>query len=129
MGEEGGAAGRALSVARPVLVLVTLALVAGSGAAGWLHGSVWGGILLLTAGVTFGLTAGLALPSHWSGPVAEAVTGEGGAFLLFVAAAWFTGAQAYAVGRAVAEGGPLAGAALVLAPAAVAAYALRRASS
>lgn len=127
-GTGGGARAPGQQVPRPVLVLTAAALAAAALAAGRLHGNVWGGILLLVAAAAFGFATGLAYPAHRQAS-AHPVAGRAGALLLFGGAVLFTAAQAYAVGRAVAEGGPLAGAVLLALPAGIALFALRKAGA
>lgn len=111
-----------------LLVALSVALAAASGFAGRFRETVWVAILLVGTAVVFGMVAGLALRVFWSGGAAEALTGAGGRYLLFLAGVLFAAAQAYAFGVALEQGAPAAAAAFLVPPVAIAALALRSAA-
>lgn len=123
----GGPAGLPAPGPAPLVVLA-VALAVASAAAGRYRDTVWTGILMLSAGTAFGIAAGLALRLYWRGRVREALAGAGGLYLLFLGGVLFTAAEAYAFGVALDRGAPVAAAAFLVPPVAVAGFALRSAA-
>lgn len=111
------------------LSLLAVVLAAASGFAGRFRDVLWTGVLMVSAGVAFGVAAGLALRVFWRGSFREALSGAGGPYLVFLGGVLFTAAEAYAFGVALDRGAPVVAAAFLVPPVAVAAVALRSAAS
>lgn len=111
-----------------LLILLALFLAVAAGLAGRFRDTVWLGILLVCVAVAFGTVAGLTLRVFWRGDFAEALTGAGGRYVLFLGGVVFTAAEAYAFGVALDRGAPPVTAAFLVPPVAIAAYALRSAA-
>ena len=101
-------------------VLIALALVAGRS----------GGVppalteLALAAALGCGVLLGIGARRFWRGPVAEAVMGSGGRYVLFIALVAFAVVEAHAVGAALADGAPAASLVMLALPVVLAAVAL-----
>lgn len=112
---------------------VLLASAAAFGLSAWLAGreagGLWSGELLILVAAAFGALAQAAAKRYRPGEGLMAwLEGAAGHYLLFVGAGVFLAAEAYAVGLAADSAAPdVALMAMLLPPAAVAGYALRKA--